>query len=227
MVYPLSLGKTIITVTTLDGNKTAKCDLEVIKRVPVTGIEQNTIGITLGIGQSEKLIARVLPSNASNQNVIWSSDNTSVASVDNNGFVTAISEGITIIWVVTEEGNFKAGCEVNCINFNLPIVISLEPAIIDIGPQFGDAKVALSGFIADIGDPPYTERGFIYTVGSDDPLTPHPMGPGTTTAIVTGNGLGDFVKEVILNKSFGKWTIRAYAKSSMGTSYGDMVTISF
>ena len=223
MVYPLSLGNAIITVTTLDGNRTAKCDLEVIKRVSVTGITLNKSSFELGIGNSEKLIATISPDNASNKNVTWNSSNSSVASVDSEGLVTAIAAGTTFITVITEDGGFTATCEVKCENFTLPILITLEPIKIDVGYPY-NAK--LRGNITNVGEPPYTERGFIYTIGTDDPLdpNPNPMGPGTTTVKVTGNGIGIFEKEETL---YFQCTIRAYAKTSMGISYGDMVTVSF
>jgi len=225
IISPLRSGEAIITVTTLDGNKTAKCELKVIKRVLVTGVTLNGTAL-IGVGNTEQLIAIVSPYDATNKNVTWSSSDIDVATVDADGLVSAIGAGSAIITVTTEDGNYTATCEVKCIDYTLPVLTTLEPVIIDIGTQGGEAKVKLSGNIKNIGEPAYTERGFIYTVGSYDPLDPGP-GPGTTTTIVTGSGTGIFEKEVILYKDFGKWTIRAYAKTSMGTSYGNMVSVSF
>lgn len=223
MVYPLSKGKATITVTTLDGNKTAKCDLEVIKKVPVTGVNLNKTYLKLGVGNTEKLSADITPYNATNQNVTWSSSNASVVTVSNEGLLTGIAAGTAVITVTTEDGGFTAICDVECENFTLPVVITLEPIIMDyVGFNF---KAKLRGNITDIGEPPYTERGFIYTIDTDDPLDPHPMGPGTTKVIVSGNGIGIF--EIEQNFYFEQNTVRAYAKTSMGTSYGEMVTFSF
>ncbi|MCL2413074.1 MAG: Ig-like domain-containing protein, partial [Bacteroidales bacterium] len=74
--------------------------------IPVTGINLNQHWDTLFIGDTLQLIATVFPYNATNQNVTWWSENDSVATVDNNGFITAVSPGWANILVVTEDGNF-------------------------------------------------------------------------------------------------------------------------
>ncbi|MCL2042402.1 MAG: Ig domain-containing protein [Bacteroidales bacterium] len=223
LVTPHSLGKATITVTTLDGNKTAKCDLEVTKRVPVTGVTLNKNSLNLGVGTSEQLEAIISPYSATNKNVTWSSSNLLVATVDNDGLVTAKDEGTADITVTTEDGNFTETCEVKCMNYTLPSLTTLVPTIIDIGPF--QVIVKLSGNITDIGNPPYIERGFIYTIAPYDPLNPGP-GPGTTTIRVSGNGIGIFEAEKEFYKDLN-WNVRAYAKAVFGTTYGDIVTLSF
>ncbi|HBM74209.1 MAG TPA: hypothetical protein DD429_01460 [Clostridiaceae bacterium] len=67
-------------------------------------------------GDREKLTASVFPSKASDKDVIWSSDNTSAAKVDDDGNVTAVGRGIAVITVKTEEGNHSARCIVIVLN---------------------------------------------------------------------------------------------------------------
>ena len=222
MVYPLSFGTAIITVTTLDGNKTAKCDLTVTKKVPVTGVSLNKTTLDLGVGNTEQLLPKITPSNATNKNIRWSSSNASVATVNDEGVVSGIADGTAIITATTEDGGFTARCEVKCEAFTLPVLTTLTPIKISAGPPF---MARLRGNITDIGNPSYMERGFIYTLGTDDPLKPSRFGPGTTKVIVQGNGSGIFEQEITLG--FNQTTIRAYAKTSMGTSYGEMVTFTF
>jgi hypothetical protein len=80
--------------------------IPVTPAVPVTGV---TIGglQTLTVGESTTLTAAIAPTDASNQNVTWSSDNTAVATVT-NGIVTAISAGTANITITTAEGPFTA-----------------------------------------------------------------------------------------------------------------------
>ena len=87
-------------------------------KVNVTGVSlnKNSLSFTES-GKSEQLIATVLPTNASNKNVTWSTSDASIATVDKNGVVTAVKEGTVTITVTTEDGNFKATCTVT-ISFN-------------------------------------------------------------------------------------------------------------
>ena len=59
----------------------------------VTGVSLNKESLVLGIGDSDTLIATVFPENATDKSVTWSSNDSSIATVDNNGNVTAVSEG--------------------------------------------------------------------------------------------------------------------------------------
>lgn len=79
---------------------------------PVTSVSLNKTTDTLNVGQADTLTATVNPSDASNKNVIWSSSNTSVATVDSSGKVTAVSVGNTEIKVSTVDGNKTATCNV-------------------------------------------------------------------------------------------------------------------
>lgn len=80
---------------------------------PVSSITLNKNTITLNsLGSKETLLATVLPENATNKSVTWSSDNTSVATVDENGVVIAVGNGTAKITATTIDGGYKAVCEV-------------------------------------------------------------------------------------------------------------------
>ncbi|BBI36572.1 hypothetical protein KCTCHS21_59710 [Cohnella abietis] len=70
----------------------------------VTSITLNKSEITLPIGQSETLEATVLPGNATNKSVVWSSGNPAVATVDAGGTVTAVGEGVAVITATNPGG---------------------------------------------------------------------------------------------------------------------------
>jgi uncharacterized protein YjdB len=103
-------GSAIITVTTADGNFTATCAVTVT--VPVTGVALNKTTDTVAVGADDQLQAIISPPGATDQAVYWSSSNTSVATVDHTGLVTAVAAGATIITVTTADGNFTATCAV-------------------------------------------------------------------------------------------------------------------
>lgn len=77
--------------------------------IPVTGVslDQTTLTLTAG-GASQKLTSVLLPANATNQAVSWSSSDPAVAQVDQSGEVTPIAEGTAVVTVTTVDGGFTA-----------------------------------------------------------------------------------------------------------------------
>lgn len=105
-------GSATITVKTSDGSFTATCSVTVNNStVSVTGVSLNKTSLTLDVGENETLVATISPSDATNQNVIWTSSNTNVATVS-NGLVSAITSGSTVITVRTTDGDKTATCTV-------------------------------------------------------------------------------------------------------------------
>ena len=80
--------------------------------VEVTDVMLNESEFVFVPGDTTTLIATVYPEDATNKAVIWTSCNTSVATVTDNGLVTAIADGKTTITVTTKDGNKKASCSV-------------------------------------------------------------------------------------------------------------------
>lgn len=80
--------------------------------IPVTGVTLDTTELSLSVGEEYTLTASVSPDNADIPDVIWSSDNESVARVDSNGTVTAVAEGEAEITVTTVDGGFSDVCVV-------------------------------------------------------------------------------------------------------------------
>lgn len=80
--------------------------------VSVTGVSLDKTEIVLVEGSSEKLTATVEPTNATNKNVTWSSDHEAIATVDQNGTVTARRGGQATITVTTVDGSKTATCTV-------------------------------------------------------------------------------------------------------------------
>ena len=102
-------GSATITVTTEDQDKTATCEVTVAQWV--TGITLNKTSVILTKGQTMTLAPTISPSNAYDKSVIWSSDNTSVATVDQSGMVTAKSNGTASIKATSKDGSGKvASC---------------------------------------------------------------------------------------------------------------------
>ncbi len=110
LVTAVGAGTAYITVTTEDGGEMATCEVTVLQ--PVFGVSLTPETVTLNTNETQQLTATVYPDNASNQNVNWQSDNTDIATVDDNGLVTAVGVGTVDITVTTEDGGEMATCEV-------------------------------------------------------------------------------------------------------------------
>src|SRR5699024_3646488 len=82
------------------------------KEEPVTGVQLDVEKLGLKIGEKAELTATVTPEEATNKDVLWSSDNEEVAKVDENGQVTGISAGTAVITVTTVDGEYQATAEV-------------------------------------------------------------------------------------------------------------------
>ena len=78
--------------------------------IAVTGVKLDQTTLTLNAGKSAQLTATVSPSNATNKNVTWSSNNSNVSV--SGGKVTAKTAGSAIVTVTTADGGYTAQCNV-------------------------------------------------------------------------------------------------------------------
>ena len=86
-------------------------DAYVPKTVPVTEIVLNKTELKLDAGESATLTAKVLPDNATDKTVSWSTSDSGVATVE-NGVVTAVSAGSAVITAESADGSVTAECAV-------------------------------------------------------------------------------------------------------------------
>ena len=78
--------------------------------VKVSNVTVNPATVKLtSKGQTAQLSASVLPNNAENKSIVWSTSNASVATVDNNGVVTAVANGNATITAAALDGSGKSG----------------------------------------------------------------------------------------------------------------------
>ncbi len=109
IVTAKSAGTATITVTTEDGGHTDACVVTVTQTT--SGVQLNKSSINLLVGDNDTLTATVLPSNAVNKNVTWSTSRASVATVS-NGKIKAVSAGTATITVTTKDGGYIDTCTV-------------------------------------------------------------------------------------------------------------------
>ena len=94
--------------------------------VPVTGVSLDESSITLDVGGNQTLTATVTPEDATNKKVRWSSDNEAVATVSEDGVVTAVAGGTAVITATTHDGLFTASCTVTVNAPDAPPTITTD-----------------------------------------------------------------------------------------------------
>lgn len=81
--------------------------------IPVTGIECDAWEVNLKVNETRQMRASVIPSNATNQLLHWSSNASSVATVSNSGLITAKSVGYAKVTALTDDGGYPYDIHVN------------------------------------------------------------------------------------------------------------------
>jgi uncharacterized protein YjdB len=131
LVLAKAAGTATITVSTVDGAKTATCVVTVTAApVPVTGISVTPTTLNVNKGATGTISATVQPANATNKTVSWSSNNIQVATVNEKGEVTGQNGGQATITATTQDGGFTATCQVTV---NVPVTgVTLNPTTLSI-----------------------------------------------------------------------------------------------
>jgi len=103
-VQGIATGSTYITVKTKDG-KFIDSTLCTVKVISVTAVSIQPV--TLMVGKSAQSIISITPANASNQNVLYSSSDTTIAKISNTGMISAFGVGKATVTVTTIDGSFS------------------------------------------------------------------------------------------------------------------------
>ncbi len=138
-VTAVKAGSATITVSTTDGSKTATCSVSVTpKTISVTGVAIEPSTLEIKEGDTYQLKATVSPADAS-QAVDWASPSPHIATVDQNGLLTAVAPGTVRIVVRSKAFTDKQGfCDVTVTQDNTLTGISLDADEITIAA--GDSR---------------------------------------------------------------------------------------
>ena len=179
----------------------------------VTGVTLDQTDLTLFTGQSEQLTATVTPDNATNKNVTWSSNDDTIATVDDNGNVTAVAAGTATITVTTEDGSHTATCKVTVKD---PVYsMATDTAVLSFDSKtegYADAPAAKTVTITNTGNQPLTlalpASTANFEVGTLS-ATELPVN-GTATFTVqpkTGLAAGDYEETITVTATGGQYNV--------------------
>ena len=181
------------TITAQVGSKTAECIVTVkLILIPVESVllSETTLEFTLKRSETGKLTATVLPENADDRTVAWWSYDPEVATVDNNGTVTAIKEGRTTI--VAQAGYITTFCTV-IVNRILveSVTLDKDTLVLTCG-ETGKLTAKVTPDDADCYIWFSTEPFYDSVVKVDDDGTVTALKEGTATVVVAAGGMQAF-----------------------------------
>lgn len=180
-VTALKTGTATITVSLVGGNFMAQCKVTVTSAV--SGITLNKTSLSIEEGKTDILTATILPDDATNKGVTWTSDNESIAKVSSNGEITAIKPGTATISATTTDQNKTAQCKITVISTVSGVTLNKTSLSI----TEGKTDMLIAAIIPDDA----TNKGVTWTsdnesiaeVSSNGEITA--IKPGTATITVT------------------------------------------
>jgi len=222
-VTGVSEGTSIITATI--GRQSATCKVTITKSyVPVSGISLNKSSVSILVGTSETLTKTIKPSNATNTDATWTSTNTSVATVDSTGKVTAKKVGTAIITV--SSSGYNATCKVTVIDTVSLKNISINKSSLIIKEK-GAETLRISYSPSNATNKKVTWRSSntnIATVDSSGKVTGIQPGTATITAISNDGGYVATCK-VTVEEISKKVTSVSLDKKEIKISIGEKSTL--
>ena len=198
-VTALKAGSARITVTTEDGGKTAVCTVTVKpKAVPVESVRimtkpENRI---MYAGDEFAFTAEILPANATDKTLVWSSSNTSVLKIDQTGKALALKEGEATVTVKSKDFSISDECTIL-----VKMLVPVDSVKITKNP--GDLTMTVGGvfqFEAEVYPENATDKSLSWASSNDNVLKIDPKtgyaeakAPGDVAVVVKtndGNKLG-------------------------------------
>lgn len=187
LVTAIDPGESTITVTALNGKKTATCKVTIVdKIVNVTGISLDKTETTLAVGDGIKLEATIKPDTATDKSITWSSSDKQIASVDGLGNITAITKGSVTITATTNDGEKTASCKVKVVDKGVKIskpevsgITSISAYITGTAKPLG-VKIKEVGICYSTSPSPTIEDKKITLLGEEISYTLNELSPNTT-----------------------------------------------
>ncbi len=185
-----AVGEGSATITATCGEVSATCQVTVNKPVPpVVNADKVTIDFTektLEEGESVTLTVTFTPENTTDKTVVWTTSDPEVATVDENGVVTAVGEGSATITATC--GEVSATCQVT-VNKPEPIEPPVPPVVNAESVTLSDEAITLeegdtATLTATVSPDDTTDKTIEWS--SSNPLVASVSAEGVVTALTAG-----------------------------------------
>ena len=189
LVTAQSQGEAIITVTTDDGGFTDTSVIQVAPAppVPVTGVTISPASVVLAPTGTQQLTAAVLPADATDKSVSWSTNNPEVATISPSGLLTAMDDGAAVITVTTHDRGYTATCSVH--------VSSGGAASLLLNPGFEDGSA-------------YWTLARVFSISTADKHS------GLQSLLLSGAGSSSYTPQEVTLKPNTDYILTAYIKGN-------------
>lgn len=127
IITAIGAGTATITARTLDGKVSDSIEITVYSKVASISLSKEKLELL--VGTKTHIIASVLPEDASNKTVIWSVKNPEIASITEDGTVTAKSVGTTEIIAKSSNENIQAKCTLTVKQINEDITLEIDKSL--------------------------------------------------------------------------------------------------
>ncbi len=214
-VSAIKVGLTTVTATAANGVK-AECAVTVMPRIiAVAGIYLSEDEINLIEEDTFQLTATILPEDATDKTVTWRSSDREIATVDENGLVTAVRRGTAIIYASSSNG-LTAECRVNVSPKTIEVIsISLDKYFLDL--YEGESEIVTAIITPDNA----TDKTVFWTSSNPSVATVEDgvvtgVNPGAVTITATAsNGKSAYCRVVVYGRPF---TPKQLLKKGDGTT---------
>ena len=222
VVTALKAGTATITAKTTDGSdKSATCAVTV--KQYATGVSLDKSTATLYTGDSLTLNATVSPSNTSDKQVTWASNDNAVATVSASGLVTALKAGTATITATTADGSNKsATCEVTVKQYATGLTLDKTSETLYTGETLSLTPTVFPEDASDKGVTWASNDEAVATVSASGVVTAVKAGSATITATAS-DGSGKSASCQITVKQYA--TGLALDKSTVTLYTGDSLTL--
>ena len=210
-----------------DKNTTFSDSINLYITVPVTSIKLDTTKATIRKGDSLRITADVTPTTASNKNLIWESSDTSVATVSDNGVVTAVGTGRCTILCKSSDPSSTASAMCNI--FVMQPVTGIELNTTEITVRKGQVFWLNANCLpTDADDKSVTwssNNEEICTVEQDGKVTAVEAGTTTIVAMSNDSGMLATCKVIVTQPVTGIKLNSSYQEMWVGSKYAIIPTV--
>lgn len=166
----LNYGSATITCAAkADSDVRATCVVTVVREAE--GVTLDPTSVTVARGGSVQVKAKVYPAGSTDKSVIWTTDNASVATVDEKGVVKGVSAGMTKITCKTVSGGYKAECQVVVVDPITEISFTRGSITLSEGETYAEA--------IDVNVVPSSSKDNIKVYSSDSSIATVTVAGGT------------------------------------------------